>query len=131
LPQVADELGVVFSTLASCGTSDRAQAERDYDTGLCQLLPHARPAYKPIAGFAAALDWALDCLDRLPANEKARVIGALASTVSHDQRLTLEEAELLRAITASLHCPLPPLVHAAALAHTAILDEAATAETTG
>ena len=34
----------------------------------------------------------------------------MVGTVSHDQQLTLGEAELVRAICATLHCPLPPLV---------------------
>ena len=31
-------------------------------------------------------------------------------TVSHDQQLTVEEAELLRTVCAVLKCPLPPLL---------------------
>jgi hypothetical protein len=36
------------------------------------------------------------------------LVEALEATVEADGKLTLEEAELLRAICASLHCPLPP-----------------------
>jgi hypothetical protein len=44
---------------------------------------------------------------------KEQLVEALVKTVTHDQQLTLGESELLRAVCATLHCPLPPLVSAA------------------
>ena len=44
---------------------------------------------------------------------RTMLIAALVRTVSEDGRLSVEEGELLRAICASLHCPLPPLLAAA------------------
>ena len=41
---------------------------------------------------------------------KEQLVEAMVATVTHDQQLTLGEAELLRAVCASLHCPLPPLL---------------------
>jgi hypothetical protein len=35
-------------------------------------------------------------------------------TVTHDQQLNVGEAELVRVVCGSLHCPLPPLVADAA-----------------
>jgi hypothetical protein len=63
-----------------------------------------------VPGWPAALDRALKCLDRLLPAAKEQLVEALVKTIAHDQRLTVEEAELLRAICAALHCPLPPLV---------------------
>jgi hypothetical protein len=34
----------------------------------------------------------------------------MLKTVTHDRKLTIGEAELFRAVCATLHCPLPPLV---------------------
>jgi hypothetical protein len=34
----------------------------------------------------------------------------MVAPVTLDQQLTIGEAELLRAVCASVHCPLPPLV---------------------
>ena len=42
--------------------------------------------------------------------EMRALIEALVVTVAHDRQVTLGEAELLRVVCASLHCPLPPLV---------------------
>jgi hypothetical protein len=40
---------------------------------------------------------------------KEQLIEGLAKTISHDQQMTVGEAELLRVVCATLHCPLPPL----------------------
>ena len=44
---------------------------------------------------------------------KEQLVEGLLKTVTHDQQLTIDEAELLRVVCASLHCPLPPLLQAA------------------
>lgn len=43
------------------------------------------------------------CIARAPAF-------ALVLTISHDGKVSPDEAELPRAICATLHCPLPPFV---------------------
>jgi hypothetical protein len=45
-------------------------------------------------------------------NEKGRLVDGLAECVAQDGRVELAEAELLRAICGTLHCPLPPLLSA-------------------
>jgi Zn-dependent protease with chaperone function/uncharacterized tellurite resistance protein B-like protein len=56
------------------------------------------------------LDRSLDVLGKMnPAGRKS-LLQALAETISHDGKLTDREAELLRAICASLECPLPPIL---------------------
>ena len=110
LDQVEVELQVVFSTLAWHGALEEAAARRAYELGMHHVLPMRRPPYSPPPGWPAALDRALKHLDQLLPAAKEQLVEALVKTISHDQRLTVEEAELLRAICASLHCPLPPLV---------------------
>ena len=68
----------------------------------------------PTSGWIAKLDHALTRLDFLPLAIKQALIEALVVTVAHDRQVTLGEAELLRVVCASLHCPLPPLVADAA-----------------
>jgi hypothetical protein len=68
----------------------------------------------PSSGWIADLDHALTRLDFLPPAIKQALIEALVMTVAHDRQVTLGEAELLRVVCASLHCPLPPLVADAA-----------------
>jgi Zn-dependent protease with chaperone function len=113
LDQAAAELQVVFSTLAAHGSGDESQARRAFEMGMHHLLPRFRPPYQPIPGWPGALDRAFRCLDRLLPAAKEQLVEALVKTIAHDQRLTIEEAELLRATCAAIHCPLPPLVAAA------------------
>ena len=55
---------------------------------------------------------ALDVLSKLnPAGRKS-LVEAVTRAISHDDRLTLREAEMLRAICATLECPLPPVLSA-------------------
>ena len=61
----------------------------------------------------ARLDAALDVLARINAAGRQSLVEAVTRTIGHDGRLTLREAELLRAICASLDCPLPPIISAA------------------
>ena len=42
--------------------------------------------------------------------EQEELVKALTATISHDAKVTVSEAELLRAVCAILHCPLPPFV---------------------
>lgn len=109
LDKVAPELQTVFSTLARHGAADDSAARRAYELGMHHLLPHHRPDYRPVPGWPGALDRALACLDRLVPAAKEQLIEALVKSIGHDGRLTVAEAELFRAICASLHCPMPPL----------------------
>jgi Zn-dependent protease with chaperone function len=56
------------------------------------------------------LDRSLDVLKRMNSAGSKSLLQALAKTVSHDGKVTAAEAELLRAICASLDCPLPPIL---------------------
>jgi hypothetical protein len=41
---------------------------------------------------------------------KRRVVAACAACIQADTRVTVREGELLRAICATLNCPMPPLI---------------------
>jgi Zn-dependent protease with chaperone function len=64
------------------------------------------------SGTVAELDRALQVLRRINGAARERLIQALSVTIGHDNRMTVIEAELMRAICASLNCPLPPLLTA-------------------
>ena len=104
------ELQILFSTLAVHGHMQPEAAQQAYSAGIAQLGLAQIPPFSPVPGWSGALDRALHCLDRLPPADKARLIEALGVTVVHDGQVMRTEAELLRAICAVLHCPLPPLV---------------------
>ena len=58
------------------------------------------------------LDAALRTLDLASKPLKKQILLACAATVGADGRVTVEEGELLRAISDSLDCPMPPLLDA-------------------
>ncbi|MET0536020.1 MAG: M48 family metallopeptidase [Steroidobacter sp.] len=110
---VQNDIQVLFSVLAQHGHADAVSARRAYEVGVHHLLPRARPEFAASENWAQPLDVALSRLDQLAPIVKEQLVEAMVKTVTHDQQLTLGEAELLRTVCATLHCPLPPLVGAA------------------
>jgi Zn-dependent protease with chaperone function len=106
------ELGALFAVVASAGRDDVVDARRAYERGLGTLLPRERPEFAAPGATAwpAALDSALRRLAALKPAAKELLVDALGRTVLHDGAVRIEEAELLRAVCALLHCPLPPLL---------------------
>jgi Zn-dependent protease with chaperone function len=109
LHAVRNELQILFSILAMHGSEDETEARRAYEIGMEELLPRLRPPFKREGHWPPRLDHALTRLDGLQPAAKELLVQALVRTISHDQRMTVAESELLRAICAALHCPLPPL----------------------
>lgn len=110
LSAVQGDAQVLFSVLAQHGHNDEISARRAYEAGMHRLFPRDRPAYGVAANWAGPMDLALSRLDQLAPIAKEQLVEAMVATVIHDQQLTIGEAELLRAVCAGLHCPLPPLV---------------------
>lgn len=110
LPQVEVELSELFAVVAQCGHESADEASRAYTAGMREVLPRSlRPFSAPEDRFAA-LDRAFPRLDRLVPAAKELVVRGLTRAISEDGAVTVDEAELLRAICAALHCPLPPLL---------------------
>jgi Zn-dependent protease with chaperone function len=104
-----DSLQVLFSALATQGSEGEAAARQAYEAGMDLMLPGIHPPYARLAHWPPQLDQALTRIDRLQPEAKGLLVQALAATISHDARMTVAESELLRAICATVHCPLPPL----------------------
>jgi hypothetical protein len=115
LKAVVPDLQVVFSVLATHGNPDAAYAELAYDAGMNHLVPTGKPAYVTFRDWPAKLDEALTRLDHLAVQAKEQLVTALVKTILFDSEIKIDEAELLRAVCGSLHCPLPPLVDAVAV----------------
>jgi Zn-dependent protease with chaperone function len=114
LPALAAELADVFAIVAKYGSANEADAERAYLLGMHEVLPDAIPAYAERKEWALALDKALPKLDQLLPAGKELLVRGLTQAISADGVVTVVEAELLRAICAGLHCPLPPQMDQAA-----------------
>ena len=104
-----DDLQVLFSVLAGQGSEDEPAARQAYEAGIEILLPGIHPPFLRLGHWPPKLDQSLTRIDRLQPAAKNQLVQALVTTISHDRRMTVPESELLRAICAVLHCPLPPL----------------------
>jgi hypothetical protein len=62
------------------------------------------------ANWQHRLDQALPKLDRIDPAGKRLLLEAMVVAITHDQRVSLEEGELLRTVCAYLRCPLPPVL---------------------
>ncbi len=100
----------LLAVLAHHGHSDPTTARHAYLAGAAVLFPGNAEPYAVAGDWIRQLDEALPQLDNLMPAAKETLILALATTVSHDGRILVEEAELFRLICSLLHCPLPPII---------------------
>lgn len=97
--------------VADQGNQDERSREHAYQAGISGFGAWAsgvKPRVDP-EQTVRALGQSLDTLRRMNSAGRKSLLQAVSNTISHDGRLTLSEAEVLRAICASLDCPLPPL----------------------
>jgi Zn-dependent protease with chaperone function len=100
--------------LADYGHDDDETREAAFRTGIHSLGDWAQAhAYESDRKYTiAVLDHGLDILLGLNSKGKESLLRAISATAGHDGRLTVTEAELIRAVCATLNYPLPPiLVH--------------------
>lgn len=110
LADAADDLQVLFSVLAAFGAPDERLARMAYEAGMQAVLPMDRPAYITLEDWPRRLSESLSRLEKLHPFAKKAAIEGLVKTIAHDEQLNVAEAELLRTVCATLHCPLPPLL---------------------
>ncbi len=110
LEDAQKELFVLFVTLAQLGAHDDRSARVAYEAGMSSLFPMRRPEYQHLADWPERLSAALPRLEELHPFAKKAAIEGLVKTIASDDVMTVEESELLRAVCALMHCPLPVLV---------------------
>jgi Zn-dependent protease with chaperone function len=108
---VTNEISVVLSALAHASSDDANEAARAFAEGASQLrLVEGRISFLSEAESGLVpLDTALDKLAGASGPIKQRLLVAAAHVVSADGVLLTQEAELLRAVAASLDVPVPPI----------------------
>ena len=113
---VTTEISVVLSALAHASSDDVNEASRAFAEGASQLkLVEGKISFLPEAECGLVqLDAALDKLATSSGPIKQRLLMAAAHVVSADGVLLTSEAELLRAVAASLDVPVPPMAAVAA-----------------
>ncbi|RZA18602.1 MAG: peptidase M48 Ste24p [Lysobacteraceae bacterium] len=107
---VRNEFATLLAVVAQAGHEDVASARRAYLAGLQRVLPRDHLPYAPPANGVLALDAVWEPLDALDPLAKQAMVEALTAAISHDGRVSVAEAELLRTICGVLHCPLPPML---------------------
>jgi Zn-dependent protease with chaperone function len=101
----------LFSLLAYAGHHDPVEIEKGFNAAL-ELAPLDGPwQMQPKAVLSVeVLDTALRRLGRTAYGFRGRIIEACVAAIAADGKVTVAEAELLRAIGARLDCPVPPLL---------------------
>lgn len=104
----------LLRVLADYGHDTEKERAAAFKTGLQTLgdWAHDQPYASQREFTVALLDHSLDILLGLNTKGKESLLRAISATAGHDGRLTVTEAELIRAVCATLDYPLPPiLVH--------------------
>jgi Zn-dependent protease with chaperone function len=100
--------------VADQGNSDQAAREAAFRSGMRVFGDWAGAGKSPSNSDKTVkrFEEALDILGKINNAGRQSLIEAVTRTIAHDGRLTIREAELLRAICATLDCPLPPIISA-------------------
>lgn len=108
LPACRDSVILVCTIVSAAGCSDETSARRAWLLAMQNAFPGEAIEWSPPpAAWQAPFERALDDLDGLMPVAKELVIQSLARAIHADGVVSVEEAELLRVICASLHCPVP------------------------
>jgi Zn-dependent protease with chaperone function len=112
------ELGIraavteLIANVAAFGHDAPADARAAFTAGMTVVGSPAAtaPSFEPVSAARnlAELDRALRRLSSLRPRDKLRILSAVLATIRRDGNVEVEEAELFRAIAATLDCPLPP-----------------------
>jgi Zn-dependent protease with chaperone function len=110
LPSAQAACELLLSMLAHAGHRNDDGARHAFEQGRQHLqMPNAR--LRPSADLRLdALDAALTTLEQAAPQARRRILQAAVTTIMADRTVTAAEAELLRAISASLGAPMPPLL---------------------
>ena len=102
----------LLTIIANYGHETDAESEQAYRAGLVAFgnwalssEPRSNRNYS-----VSSLDQSLDVLLALNSKGKKMLLEAISTVVLFDGKLTVTETELIRAICATLDCPLPPIL---------------------
>jgi len=109
------ETGILLSALASADTGTPERQDAAFHSGIAELLvkPSAFPLERSATTDLRAFDAALDKIALAAPDVKRTILTACGAVVMHNGEVNNEEVELLRAISDSLDCPVPPFVRIA------------------
>jgi Zn-dependent protease with chaperone function len=98
--------------VADRGHDDPDERQRAFESGVALFGGWANDQDQKNRDASAitVLEQSLDALRRMNSSGRQSFIRAVTKTIAYDDKLTVSEAELLRAICAALDCPMPPIL---------------------
>jgi hypothetical protein len=110
LPRLTYQLRTLFSVVAVFGHDTIEESRRAYNAGMANLYGGRDwPEFHAPLEWTAHFDAALADLDQARPLIKEEVINSLQLTMAFDGGIRIEEYEMLRVISALIHCPMPIL----------------------
>lgn len=108
---VHEDCRTVLSLLAHLGHRDASGAQAAFDAAFKHIIGSEPLLLSDRSTLSMPrFEQALTRLATLHYPMRSRIIEACSATITHDNRITITEAELLRIIGAKLDCPIPPLL---------------------
>lgn len=108
---VISDVNQILSLLVHSGHRDRAHAAAAFQAAVGTVFGEKGSAFQLGELLPARqLSVALERLSKSAPAVKKQILSAAAIAIAHDRSITVEEAELFRAIAESLDCPVPPVV---------------------
>ena len=110
--EVREASSLLLSMLAHAGATDPGEVARAFEAARAELSPgRFQLTLLPRSDCDLhALDRALDRLVETAPRLRGEILGACVAAVATDGKVTIAEGEMLRAISDSLGCPMPPLL---------------------
>ena len=115
IPPLTVPVGVVLSALAYAGEQTPEGVAHAFAAGVQALgWPDAKFSLAPGASVGIAeIDASLEVLAQAAPRLKKQIVEACAACICVDGTVTIDEGELLRAVSDCLGCPMPPLIPSA------------------
>ncbi len=113
---LGDACSTVLSALAWQAQQEQAVAQAAFAHGAAAMPSLQLALLARERCTTTALDYALDSLARASLPAKQTLLKACVACVLTDNRVSVEELEMLRGVADSLGCPMPPLVAAPSIA---------------
>ena len=112
LAPLAPQCELLLSVLARAGQRDAADAETAFEQGYRRLnIGAGRFRQVDTDGFVT-LDGAMAALNEAAPPVKRQILQGAVACITADDTVTATEAELLRAFSVSMGCPMPPILPA-------------------
>ncbi len=110
LKRLAEPCSMLLSALAYQAHHSDGQAAQAFQCGAPYLrIENLTLQPRQLCGLPV-IDHALETLAQCSPREKRKLLQACAACILADREVTVEEAELLRAVADALDCPMPPLL---------------------